>query len=261
MNVLILHNGHALHIKCYQKDLVFIWIKVIQHQRSRLRGVSTATLDNRRVQWSLTVVVLQKPRPRQKVWAREERSWSRVSVSKKHTGFVIGFMTGATIGSVIIVIAINQSWGWVFLCSWSFHTFSARNYGDGGTCQVCTVCLCKTPSTQPSRQISTAIRLSAVSLIVLLKASWWLRFPMQEEKSYLVWSRRQKYGQHNRISSLVSAILPHRDIPMGTRFCCANHSQISAGPFLIWTWKKGRWREVLEKKKERGEEEGLSWES
>ena len=31
-----------------------------------------------------------------------------------HTGFVIGFMTGATIGSVIIVIAINQSWGWVF---------------------------------------------------------------------------------------------------------------------------------------------------
>lgn len=30
----------------------------------------------------------------------------------------------------------------------------------------------------------------------------------------------------------MSAILPRRDIPMGTHFCCANHSQISAGCFL-----------------------------
>lgn len=55
---------------------------------------------------------------------------------------------------------------------------------------------------------------------------------MQEEKSYLFDLGGKKYGQHNRISSLVSAILPHRDIPMGTHFCCANHSQISAGRFL-----------------------------
>lgn len=47
-----------------------------------------------------------------------------------------------------------------------------------------------------------------------------------------VWSGRQKYGQHNRISSLVSALLPCRDIPMGTHFFCANHTRISAGCFL-----------------------------
>lgn len=47
-----------------------------------------------------------------------------------------------------------------------------------------------------------------------------------------VWSGRQKYGQHNRISSLVSAFLPCGNIPMGTQFCCANHTWISAGCFL-----------------------------
>lgn len=47
-----------------------------------------------------------------------------------------------------------------------------------------------------------------------------------------VWSGREKYGQHNRITSLVSAFLPCRDIPMGTHFCHANHTWISAGCFL-----------------------------
>lgn len=101
-------------------------------------------------------------------------------------------MTGATIGSVIIVIAIRQSWGWVFLCSWSFHTFSASNYHDGGVCQVCTVCLCKTYCIQPSRQIFTSIHLSLV-LDCALKASWWLRARFHAGGKILsVWSRRQK---------------------------------------------------------------------
>lgn len=52
-----------------------------------------------------------------------------------------------------------------------------------------------------------------------------------------------KYGQHNRISSLVSAILPHRDIPMGTHFCCANHSRISAGPVSYLDMKEGEMEE------------------
>lgn len=140
-------------------------------------------------------------------------------------------MTGAKIGSVIIVAVISQSWGWAFLCGLNLHTFSAYNYHDGGTCLVCIVCLCKSYCTQPSRQISTSIHLSVLDCA--LKAGWWswARFHAGG-KILSVWSRRQKYGQHNRISSLVSAILPHRDIPMGTHFCCANHRQISAGRFL-----------------------------
>ena len=70
-------------------------------------------------------------------------------------------------------------------------------------------------------------------LIALWKASWWssVRFHAGG-KIVSVWSRRQKYGQQNRISSLVSAILLHRDFPMGTHFCCANHGRISVGCFL-----------------------------
>lgn len=66
-----------------------------------------------------------------------------------------------------------------------------------------------------------------------LRVSGWLvvHFRAGEKKSY-VWSGRQKYGQHNRISSLVSAFLPCGDIPMRTHFCCANHTWISAGCFL-----------------------------
>lgn len=57
-------------------------------------------------------------------------------------------------------------------------------------------------------------------------------FPCRRKKILSVWSGRQKYGQHNRISSLVSAFLPCGDIPMRTHFCCANHTWISAGCFL-----------------------------
>lgn len=66
---------------------------------------------------------------------REKSKKLELSLSlKKITGFPIRFMTGAS-----VVIAMNQSRGWVFLCSWSFHTFSSCNYRDGGMCHVCTV--------------------------------------------------------------------------------------------------------------------------
>lgn len=55
---------------------------------------------------------------------------------------------------------------------------------------------------------------------------------MVEENSLSAWSRRQKYGRPNRISFLVSAFLPRRDVLMGTYFCCANPRRISAGRFL-----------------------------
>lgn len=57
----------------------------------------------------MTVVVFQKLRLKQKVCVLETERRKAGTELQKNTGSVIGFMTGATIGSVIIVIAISQS--------------------------------------------------------------------------------------------------------------------------------------------------------
>lgn len=55
------------------------------------------------------MVVFQKLRLQQKVCVLETERRKAGTELQKNTGSVIGFMTGATIGSVIIVIAISQS--------------------------------------------------------------------------------------------------------------------------------------------------------
>lgn len=59
---------------------------------------------------------------------------------------------------------------------------------------------------------------------------------MQEEKSYLFDLGRQKKrntGSTTESHLLCQLFFLRRDIPMGTHFCCANHSQISAGRFFL----------------------------
>lgn len=128
-------------------------------------------------------------------------------------------MTQATVASVITIIVRSQS-DRVFLCS----------YKNGEHVKCATFVYIK--PTQSSRHVPTSMPLSAVGHCAL-KASrrLWAWFHAQG-KILSIWSRRQKYGQNNRISSLVSAILLQCVIPMGTHFCCANHSRISAGRFL-----------------------------
>lgn len=101
-------------------------------------------------------------------------------------------------------------------------------------------------------------------LICALKLSGWLAVRFHAGGKILsVGSCRQKYGRHNTISSLVSAILPRRDIPMGTHFCCVNHSQISAGRFLSGherrEVRRGRCKKGERKERRRGVA-GLPWE-
>lgn len=80
---------------------------------------------------------------------------------------------------------------------------------------------------------------------LVLRVSRWLVVHFHAGGKILsVWSGWEKYGQHYRITSLVSAFLPCRDIPMGAHFCHANHTQISAGCFLSGheRWEDGRKR-------------------
>lgn len=65
-------------------------------------GVNTATLDYSGARLFVFLKMAQS--------MREKRERLELSLRlKKITGFPIGFMTGATIWSAIIVIAINQS--------------------------------------------------------------------------------------------------------------------------------------------------------
>lgn len=142
-------------------------------------------------------------------------------------------MIGPTTEAVIGVITISQTQDCLifsFLFALSFYTLDPLSLPAGGHCRKCALCLCKARCTQ----ISSSIHLSAVLDCTLKASRWlWVCFSCRGgERILSVWSCRQKYGQHNRISFLVSAFPPHCDILLGTHFCCANHIQISAGRFL-----------------------------
>lgn len=148
----------------------------------------------------------------------EEKFWN-CSLKKKIHKICVAFITAAKIKCLVVALRLSCAWG--FLCSRSFHVFYGWHYNcTAHMLSLC--CLFKSYCVQPSRIIS--IHLSVV-LDLWLKVIRWLVVHFHAGgKIISAWSPRQKYGQHNRISSLVSAILPCRDIPIGMCFCCTNQA-------------------------------------
>lgn len=84
-----------------------------------------------------------------------------------------------------------------------------------------------------------------------LRVSGWLAAYFRAGGKILsVWSGREKYGQHNRISSLVSALLPCGDIPMGTRFLLC---KITVGSVRAVSYLDMKDRKMEERGVKRGE--------
>ena len=150
-------------------------------------------------------------------------------------------MTTATIGSALIV-AYKPIMRLVFLYSRSTRIFFflSSKYLYGFLCQVCAVCLYNPYCIQPSRQIPTSIHLS-VALDLCFETERMISCAFScRRKNPIPWISQAKIwaAQHNLISSVSYPSTPWYS--HGNAFLLRESQSDQCGPFLIWTWKKGR---------------------